>query len=214
MKRDYNPDRFGLIVLSIYLISIFTYVALTKDLPIPGEIGSIIGPTYIHPESPVNIFETPTQIDQPFEPFQIIVCTKSEPIDDQILVAEPLHGKELYIFYISQIVEQYYPDVDPYIALAVLEIESDYNPKCKSSAGAVGLMQVIPKYHAWRIEKYGLNDIWDPYSNIICGMDFLNELYTNRGSWSKALFGYNASKTYVNVVLNRADKLRKDGYFG
>lgn len=132
----------------------------------------------------------------------------------ETLVADPLHGKDLYIFYIAQITEQYYPNVDPYIALAVLEIESDYHPDIVSGAGAVGLMQVIPKYHARRVVKYGLNDLMDPYTNIICGVDFLNELYEKRGSWSSALLGYNNSTSYVNKVLTRADNLRKDGYFG
>lgn len=123
-------------------------------------------------------------------------------------------GPELYRFYISQIHEQYYPDVDPYIALAVLELESNYQPNVKSSAGAVGLMQVIPKWHAQRALKYGLTDIWDPYTNIITGMDLLNELYETTGNWSNALYGYNHSTVYVNNVLARAETLRGGGYFG
>lgn len=129
-------------------------------------------------------------------------------------VADPLYGKDLYIFYISQITEQYYPAVDPYIALAVLELESNYIPDLTSRVGAVGLMQVLPKYHARRVEKYGLNDLWDPYTNIICGIDLLDELYSKKGDWSKALLGYNNSTTYVKRVLNKADILRGDGYFG
>lgn len=129
-------------------------------------------------------------------------------------VAEPLEGKELYIFYIAQIHEQYYPDVDPYVALAVLEVESNYNPNVQSKAGAVGLMQVIPKYHLRRAEPYGLNDIWDPYTNILCGMDFLNDLYWAYGSWERGLMGYNNSRTYVNYVLSKADILRGGNYFG
>lgn len=143
-----------------------------------------------------------------------------EPVDqieydeELVMVADPLYGKDLYIFYIAQIVEQYYPDVDPYIVLAVLETESRYKPDVQSKAGAIGLMQVIPKYHAWRVEQYGLNDLWDPYTNIICGVDLLNELYSKRGSWQKALLGYNNSMSYVNYVIKKADNMRKDGYFG
>lgn len=128
--------------------------------------------------------------------------------------AESLEGKELYIFYIKQIHEQYYPDVDPYIAMAIMETESNYNPDVESRAGAVGLMQVIPKYHLWRAEQYGLNDIWDPYTNIICGMDLMNELYYKYGSWEQGLLGYNNSKSYVEYVLYKADALRGGNYFG
>lgn len=129
-------------------------------------------------------------------------------------VADPLEGKELYIFYIAQICEQYYPDVDPYIAMAVMQCESNYNPNIMSKAGAVGLMQVIPKYHLRRAEKYGLNDIWDPYTNIICGIDLLSDLYYSYGSWERGLLGYNNSLSYVNWVLNTAETLRGGNYFG
>lgn len=129
-------------------------------------------------------------------------------------VADPLYGEELYRFYIAQIVEQYYPEIDPYIALAVLETESNYDPNAYSSCGAVGLMQWIPKWHAWRMEKFHLNDMWDPYTNIIVGMDLLNDLYSSTGSWREALYGYNHSTSYVNGILAKADALRGGGYFG
>lgn len=143
-----------------------------------------------------------------------LISVKKEISQEQSLVAEPLQGPDLYRFYISQIHEQYYPDVDPYIALAVLEIESNYVPNLKSSAGAVGLMQWIPKWHAWRMEKFHLNDMWDSYTNIIVGMDYLNDLYLSTGSWREALYGYNHSTVYVNAVLAKASLLREGGYFG
>lgn len=124
-----------------------------------------------------------------------------------------VHNRALCVSYIKQITTHFYPDVDPYIALATLELESDYQPGLTSYAGAIGLMQVLPEYHAWRIEKYGLDDIWDPYANILCGIDFLNDLYSSRGNWSDALYGYNADMGYVNSVLARADILRKGGCF-
>lgn len=143
-----------------------------------------------------------------------LISAKKETRQEKSLVAESLQGLDLYRFYISQIHEQYYPDVDPYIALAVLEIESNYIPNLESSAGAVGLMQWIPKWHAWRMEKFYLNDMWDPYTNIIVGMDYLNDLYLSTGSWREALYGYNDSTAYVNVVLAKADLFREGGCFG
>lgn len=140
-----------------------------------------------------------------------------ETVEAEILPLEQaprLQGAELYRFYIAQINEQYYPDVDPYIALAVLETESSYYPNAKNKSGATGLMQVLPQYHLKRVEKYGLNDIWDPYTNIICGMDFLNDLIHTYGSWNRALRGYNNSQSYVNHILSLAESLRGGGWFG
>lgn len=138
----------------------------------------------------------------------------TEDFYENSITIEPLYGEELYRFYISQICEQYLPDVDPYITLAVLETESQYRVDLVSSAGAVGLMQWIPKYHAWRMEKYNLNDMWDPYTNIIVGMDLLNDFYQSSGSWSNALYEYNHSTDYVNLILSKADLLREGECFG
>lgn len=149
-----------------------------------------------------------------YRPFSDVLGSQDMNEIEPYETADPLCGKELYIFYISQIHEQYYPDVDPYIAMSILETESNYQPNLKSSAGAIGLMQVLPRYHASRVEKYGLNDLWDPYTNIICGMDILNDLYHTHGSWSRGLLGYNNSTSYVNHVLAKADILRGGNYFG
>lgn len=143
-----------------------------------------------------------------------LISTKKELEIDSVETAEPLYGPDLYRFYISQIHEQYYPDVDPYIVLAVLEIESNYKPDLTSSAGAIGLMQWIPKWHAYRMVKFHLNDMWDPYTNIIVGMDYLNDLYLSTESWRESLYGYNHSIAYVNAVLSKAESLREGGYFG
>ena len=205
---------------SIYKLFIFiTIVCLTGSVSIlicnyrsPSSISSTrfpVGLPYKVPDTP----QITNHVSDLYGKCGPVFCyddCEYEPFEK----ADPLYGKDLYVFYIAQITEQYYPDVDPYISLAVLETESNYQPDLTSSAGAVGLMQVIPKYHSKRVEKYGLNDIWDPYTNIICGIDFLNELYHTYGNWNRALLGYNNSVAYVNHVLAKADILRGGNYFG
>lgn len=116
--------------------------------------------------------------------------------------AEPIVGKELYVSYIYEIRDLYFPSLDPKIVQAVMNAESNYDPTALSKCGAVGLMQVIPKYHAWRMEKYGLFDIWDPYTNIIVGMDFLNESYLRYGSYYAALRAYGGTDKYARYILS------------
>lgn len=113
----------------------------------------------------------------------------------------PADGKDLYRFYAEQINEQYYPNVPVDLVMAIMKVESNYRPNAGSNAGAVGLMQVIPRYHQHRVAKYCLTDLWDPYTNIICAMDLLNERYEVHGNWRSALFDYNHSWAYVNHVL-------------
>ena len=77
---------------------------------------------------------------------------------------------------------------DPDVIQAIMMIESQGNPQAGSSQGAIGLMQIIPAYHAHRIPGGG--DPWEPYNNIYAGAHFLKELYQKWGSWEKAAAGY------------------------
>ncbi len=149
--------------------------------------------------------------------FNIIECIDSYTPFDYIryILPDRLVGKDLYLSYILKIHEEFYPEVDPYIVMAVMETESRYDPDAISSAGAVGLMQLLPKYHAKRVYKYGLTDLMDPYTNILAGMDLLDELYkSSSGNWKRALLGYNNSTSYANYVLAKSEELRAGGYFG
>ncbi len=60
------------------------------------------------------------------------------------------------------------------VLLAIMDIESDGNPNVVSPAGAVGLMQVMPQYHAHRAQKYG-GSLQDPRVNIRVGAEILKE---------------------------------------
>src|SRR3970040_234380 len=45
--------------------------------------------------------------------------------------------------------------IDPLLIIAVMAVESSLNPIAESVAGAKGLMQIIPKYHAEKLEAFG-----------------------------------------------------------
>jgi len=62
------------------------------------------------------------------------------------------------------------------VLLAIMDIESDGNPNVVSPAGAVGLMQVMPQYHAHRAQKYG-GSLQDPRVNIRVGAEILKEKF-------------------------------------
>jgi len=82
------------------------------------------------------------------------------------------------------------------LVLAIIEVESGFNPRAYSSAGAIGLMQVMP-FHARKEEN-----LWDVEDNIRVGCRVLMAeyqraisspyLWHRRNPWRTALAAYNA----------------------
>src|SRR5690606_23780012 len=66
--------------------------------------------------------------------------------------------------------------LDPLLIIAVISIESSFNPIAESVAGAKGLMQIIPKYHGDKLSEFGGPEaIYDPVINIHVGAQILKE---------------------------------------
>jgi soluble lytic murein transglycosylase-like protein len=86
--------------------------------------------------------------------------------------------------------------VDPMLVLAVMSVESSFNPKAQSVAGAQGLMQVLTRVH---VEKFlpfgGIPAAFDPVANIRVGSVILKEYIQREGSVEGAL------KSYVGAAL-------------
>ena len=92
----------------------------------------------------------------------------------------------------SQIINDasYEYKVDANLIRAIIQIESSGNPKAVSSAGAQGLMQIMPgTFKSLNPE----GDPFDPYDNINAGTKYIKQLLDNNdGDVKKALASYNA----------------------
>ena len=96
--------------------------------------------------------------------------------------------------------------VDPLLLVAVMAIESRFNPFAESPMGAQGLMQVIPKWHPDKIDvKSDKGAMFDPDTNIRVGALVLKEYIQSTGSVERALQQYNGSSDptapYANKVM-------------
>jgi soluble lytic murein transglycosylase-like protein len=83
---------------------------------------------------------------------------------------------------------------------AVISVESRYSPKAVSKAGALGLMQLMPK----TAKRYGVTDPLDPLQNIRGGARYLRYLlkkYNN--DTNLALAAYNAGEESVAKYGNQ-----------
>lgn len=115
---------------------------------------------------------------------------------------EPLEAEDLYVSYVYDIC-QAYPDVDPELVRAVIFVESRYVPTVESG-GCVGLMQISTYWHVNRAERLGVTDFYDPYSNILLGVDLLDELLDiSNGDEGYALMLYNMDNSKARELHNQ-----------
>jgi soluble lytic murein transglycosylase len=94
-------------------------------------------------------------------------------------------------------------DLDASLLAAVIEQESKFRADAKSSAGAIGLMQLQPataKGIAIRTggSKFVLSDLYDPELNIRYGSWYLHHLMVKYGDERLALAAYNAGQQNVD----------------
>jgi soluble lytic murein transglycosylase-like protein len=105
--------------------------------------------------------------------------------------------------------------VDPLLILAVMAIESRFNPIAESVGGAKGLMQVIPKFHQDKLEAHGGEDaVLDPMTNITVGSRILKEYIRRTGSVESALQYYagaldDTSSQYAQKVMAEYQRLHQ-----
>lgn len=84
--------------------------------------------------------------------------------------------------------------LDPKLVLAVIEVESAFQPQAISPKNAQGLMQLIPE----TADRFGVQDIMDPTQNLRGGMAYLRWLLAFfQGDVLLALAGYNAGENTV-----------------
>jgi soluble lytic murein transglycosylase-like protein len=80
--------------------------------------------------------------------------------------------------------------IDPLLLLAVIAIESRYNPFAESSVGAQGLMQVMTSVHQSKFDALGTKGALDPVANIRVGAGILKDCISRRGSVTAGLACY------------------------
>jgi len=84
--------------------------------------------------------------------------------------------------------------VDAALVRAIIRAESNFDPQAVSSAGALGLMQLMPDVAAER----GVENPFDPRANIMAGVQYFSELLEfHGGDLALALASYNAGPAAV-----------------
>lgn len=149
----------------------------------------------------------------------LLLCpTKIDATEQDTYLSEEIQ------FYCYEVGELY--EICPETLMAMNEIESSGNPNAINGP-CVGLMQINPKYHWERAEKFSgvhpatIADFFSPYRNILIGTDYLAELLTEYGDIAYCLDIFNGNSQakynyengimseYASKVLERSAELER-----
>lgn len=105
--------------------------------------------------------------------------------------------------------------LDPLLIIAVISIESRFNPFSQSPMGAQGLMQIIPRYHQDKALQVSVDSPFlDPIANVQMGTHILQEFIRRQGGVVEGLQYYNGAlgdeeQAYANKVLAEKQRLER-----
>ncbi|MDQ6990010.1 MAG: lytic transglycosylase domain-containing protein [Mariprofundaceae bacterium] len=163
--------------------------------------------------SPYRLLET----YQPWSPYTAKIAKSNSTYNPQVYK----NNVQTYLPHIHQAAKKH--NIDPQLLHAIVDTESAFNPQAKSKAGAIGLMQLMPK----TAEKLGVKNSYDPKQNIAGGALYVRQLLDmfkqdvrlsvaayNAGENAviragRAIPNYPETKRYVQKVMKRYLELQK-----
>ena len=159
-----------------------------------------------------------------FEPDAVIRATASDPKElnrQQAAVAQWLSRRyRVAPEPISRLVQEAWhvgarAGLDPMLILAIMAVESSFNPFAQSSVGAQGLMQVMTKVHDDKYVAFGgVHAAFDPVTNLRVGVQVLKECISRAGGLEAGLRYYVGAANladdggYAVKVLSEQNNLR------
>lgn len=94
--------------------------------------------------------------------------------------------------------------IDPFLVMAVIKAESNFDPNAISKVGAIGLMQLMPQTAEYIAKKIGYIDyqISNPQINIEMGCWYLANLMSNyKGDVDNVLAAYNGGNYSKDTLM-------------
>lgn len=116
----------------------------------------------------------------------------------------------------SEFVEKYAAayNIPEDVCYAVIKCESGFDSTAVSSAGAVGLMQIMPDTFTYLCsltgDDYESGMLYDPETNIRFGIYYLSILYDRFGVWETVFAAYNCGPSRVDGWI-RDGKVNESG---
>jgi soluble lytic murein transglycosylase-like protein len=152
-----------------------------------GEDAASLGPPDPAEPGPVGLVE---QVDQQLE----------------ARIAQ-LEGLQRRVLARTIVAEAEQARIDPLLVLALIEVESAWDPTALSGRGARGLMQLREPTMRRELERHGLAllDPLDPVANVRAGVRYLRRLLDAFGREEVALMAYNAGPNRILGYLREGE---------
>lgn len=105
--------------------------------------------------------------------------------------------------------------LDPLLIIAVIGVESAFNPYSQSAVGATGLMQVVPRYHLDKLpDDVDRSGFLDPLTNVRVGAKVLRESISRSGGVENGLQQFGGAvndpdRRYSTKVLAEKQRLEQ-----
>jgi soluble lytic murein transglycosylase-like protein len=163
------------------------------------------------PHAPLTRACVPEEVEAVADPLDPEQRTLAVHLSRRFQVAADGTGAAVFAAYRAA----YDVGLDPLLVLAMISIESSFNPLAESSMGAKGLMQIIPRFHLAKLAAHGGEEaVLDPESNIAVGARILQEYVYRTGSLEAGLQQYNGasrdeSAQYTQKVLAERARLER-----
>lgn len=112
-------------------------------------------------------------------------------------------------------------NICPELIEATIERESRWNPTAVNG-DCMGLMQISERWHRERMERLVVTDLFDPYDNILVGVDYMAELFEKYEDPGMVLMVYNGDSRakdlqatgnlseYAEWILTRSAELERE----
>jgi len=183
------------------------------------------------------LLSPPAQVTTQVEPLEIVETTEQPAADEGDSIRDLGPYQSVYVEF-AEVLSKYHPELEceelielaefivetshehalsPYLVLAVIRVESTFDPCALSKKGAKGLMQIIPRHILGR-EKvsrdyaFSHHKFYDPYENIGMGVGYLASLVERFGSIEDAVTAYNMGPTRLSRRMRQANRSLTTGY--
>ena len=93
--------------------------------------------------------------------------------------------------------------IDFTLLMAIMKVESDYDPNALSKTGDKGLMQINKRNESWLKEEVGTEDLFDPFDNIHAGAYILAGLFDKYEDANKVLMAYNMGEAGAKKLWDK-----------